>query len=132
MITPIFNSYEEISSQYPIDNIHNKYFVVSKHYENCLREVDLKIAKKEHPFGYFNEIENRWYYYQIEDRVFYEYYYTDGKIWHLGLDSWDGIYEATFPIFEKDLKNKTGTFKNLKEAEEYVEYLLSDEYITEF
>ena len=46
MKPPTFNSYEEISTQYPIDGIHNVCFSVSKHYDNCLREVDLKLAKK--------------------------------------------------------------------------------------
>ena len=132
MKTPVFNSYEEISAQYPIDGIHNVCFVVGKHYDNCLREVDLELAKKEHPSGYFDKYENRWCYYWIEDYVFYEYYYTDGKTWHLGLDSWDGIYEATIPTFGKDLKKETGIFKNLEEAKEYIEYLLSEEYITKF
>ena len=132
MKPPTFNSYEEISTQYPIDGIHNVCFSVSKHYDYCLRERDLELAKKEHSFGYFDKYENRWYYYLIENHVFYEYYYTDGKIWHLGLDSWDGIYEAIIPIFEKDLEHESGIFKNLEEAKEYIEYLLSEEYITKF
>ena len=132
MKPPTFNSYEEISTQYPIDGIHNVCFSVSKHYDNCLREIDLKLAKKEHPLGYFDKYESRWYYYLINDHVFYEYYYTDGKIWHLSLDSWDGIYEATIPIFEKDLEHESGIFKNLEEAKEYIEYLLSEEYIIKF
>lgn len=59
MKMPNFNSYEEISTQYPIDGIYNVCFIVNKHYDNCLREVDLELAKKEHPSGYFDKYESR-------------------------------------------------------------------------
>lgn len=127
-----FNSYEEISSNYPLDGIHNFYYIVDEHKFNCITEADLQILKEKYPGGYFDKDNYKYICHLINKQPFYDHYCFNGEYWYLGLDSLDGVYEAELPKYGKQFKSLLSVFKTLEEAEDYKKYLDSGEYLLEF
>lgn len=118
-----FKSFEEISSAYPLDKISNVYHSVKLDYTNVITDADMVWVKKTFPFGWFDKTENKWYFYVIETRIWYNRYVYDGETWWLGIDTWDGIIEAEEPEWgikkSKFVRHEQAIFKTLEEAEEY-------------
>lgn len=125
-----FKSYEEISKKFPLDNVHNKYYSVTRCKANCVTDADYKILKTQHPFGYMDE-DNKYIYFSIYTGTIYDHYCYNGEYWFLGLDGWDGIGNVHFPHFGKNLDYNGGIFKTYKEAEKYAKYL-AFEFLYEF
>ena len=124
-----FNSYEEISSQFPINGEVNFYYKVDLRRECCLNSNDRKFLEEKHPNGWFDSVENRWYYWNILPSLLYDsYIFNEGK-WYLAYDNWDedGFFRINIPKFgaKTDYRgNRYGVFKTLKEAEDFVKYEL--------
>lgn len=118
-----FKSFEEIKSAYPLDQISNIYHSVKLDYTNVITDADMVWVKKTFPFGWFDKAENKWYFYVIESRTWYNRYVYDGETWWLGIDTWDGIIEAEEPEWgvkkSKFVRHEQAIFKTLEEAEEY-------------
>ena len=124
-----FNSYEEISSNYPLDGINNVYYVVEECKFNCITKADLQILKEKYPDGYLDEDDYKYICHIIKKQLFYDHYCFNGRYWYLGLDSWDGVYEAELPKFGKRSKGLLNIFKTLEEAENYKKYLDSNFFL---
>lgn len=124
-----FNSYEEISSQFPINGETNFYYKVDLYREYCLNSNDRKLLEENHPNGWFDSVENRWYYWNISTCLLYDsYVFYKGK-WYLAYNDWDedGFFRINIPNFgvKRDYRgNRSGVFKTLKEAEVFIKYEL--------
>lgn len=116
----ICNSYEEISSKYPIDGKANMFFTVDRRSINVITAKDVAIAKEEKPHGYHDKISHKWYYWDILSGLWYDSYVFDGQKWYLGIDSWDGICPADEPKYGiHRILSEYGCFRTIEEAEEY-------------
>ena len=122
-MTKSFNSFEELNTAYPIEEKANTYHIVSLDYTHVITDADILWAKRTFPFGWFDKIESKWYFYIIESRTWYNRYVYDGENWWLGIDTWDGVIEADEPEWgikkSKLTRHDQAIFKTLEEAEEY-------------
>ena len=119
-----FNSFEEIKTAHPLDAEHNQSFLVHQVYHHTFTRADIDLLKKEHPDGWINKEEHRYYYYDIEVHTWYDHYLYDGEKWILGVDSWDGIQYAEEPTWgvqhTRTIKHtEYGIFKTKAEAIDY-------------
>lgn len=119
-----FNSFEEIKSAHPLDTEHNQSFLVHQVYHHVFSWADIDLLKKEHPGGWIDKEEHRYYYYDIEVHTWYDYYLYDGEKWILGVDSWDGVQYAEEPTWgvqhTRTIKRtEYGIFKTKAEAIDY-------------
>lgn len=118
-----FDSFEEISAMYPIDTEHNQSFFVRLAYQHVFSWKDVDLMKERHPDGWLDKEGHKYYYYDIQASTWYSHYLYDGEKWQLGMDSWDGIYEAEEPGWgiEKNpvFSSEHGVFKTKAEAIDY-------------
>ena len=119
-----FKSFEEISSAHPLDNKSNYYYVVGVSFCYVVTEEDRKWAQANHPYGWEDKQEHKWFFYDMVGRIWYDCYIFDGTKWTLGVDSWDGIVSADEPKWGIERANNIrrtefGVFHTLEEAEEY-------------
>lgn len=106
-MTNEFNSYEEISTQFPIDGIKQYCYITFLDSGNCITKEDLSILRQRFPYEYYYDKDDcRYYFFITTKRLIYDSYIFDGNKWYLGEDSWDGINRATFPKYgiNKDYK----------------------------
>ena len=114
-MTKYFNSFEEISAAHPIDTEHNQEFLVRLVYTHVFFQKDIDLMKEKEPDGWLDKEGHRYYYYDIQASTWYSHYLYDGEKWQLGMDSWDGIYEAEEPGWGVErstmFSSESGTFK---------------------
>ena len=118
-----FDSFEEMRAAYPLDSDHNQSFFVRLVYQHVFSWKDIDLMKEKYPDGWLDKEDHRYYYYEIQASTWYTHYIYDGEKWKLGMDSWDGIYEAEEPDggVERStmFSSEYGTFKTKAEAIEY-------------
>ena len=118
-----FDSFEEMRAAYPLDSDHNQSFFVRLVYQHVFSWKDIDLMKEKYPDGWLDKEDHRYYYYEIQASTWYTHYIYDGEKWKLGMDSWDGIYEAEEPDWGVErstmLSSEYGTFKTKAEAIDY-------------
>ena len=118
-----FDSFEEMRAAYPLDSDHNQSFFVRLVYQQVFSWKDIDLMKEKYPDGWLDKEDHRYYYYEIQASTWYTHYIYDGEKWKLGMDSWDGIYEAEEPDWGVErstmFSSEYGTFKTKAEAIDY-------------
>lgn len=109
-----FETFEEISTKYPIDGKTNVYYQAHMVVTYVLTKEDLVLAKQRFPHGRYEEKESKWIGYEVLKQTWYDSYIYDGENWRLGEDSWDGYV----PLNEDDIPHYGNLiFKTYEEAE---------------
>ena len=119
-----FNTFEEISAAHPLDPDHNQSFLVRKVYEHVLTKQDIEDARFRHPDGWLDNIDHKWFYYDIQPDTWYDHYIINDEGCFLGVETWDGIQHAEEPEWGvKQTYNyqrtEYGIFKTKAEAIDY-------------
>ena len=118
-----FNNFEEICAAHPLDTEHNQSYLVRQAYQHVFSWRDIDLMKEKYPDGWLDKEGHKYYYYDIQASTWYSHYLYDGEKWTLGMDSWDGIYEAEEPGWgiERNtmFSSEYGTFKTKAEAIDY-------------
>lgn len=118
-----FDNFEEMRAAYPLDSDHNQSFFVRLVYQHVFSGKDVDFMKEKYPDGWLDKEDHRYYYYEIQASTWYTHYIYDGEKWKLGMDSWDGIYEAEEPGWGVErgtmFSSEYGTFKTKAEAIDY-------------
>ena len=92
-----FNTYEEISTAYPIDGIANYIHIVYERKIFCKDKNDLTIARSRLPSGWYNNATQYYHGFEVSSESWYDRYVFDGEKWWVGQDTWDGIVPANKP-----------------------------------
>ena len=126
-----FNSFEEISTKYPIDGKSNMVYVAGKSYTTVYNdEYDLECARKQWPYGY----KDGFYYkfWRVLESSWYTHYIFDGQKWYLGIENFDGVQRVYGEYNYGIVSNKYGTHASFRTHEEAEEYCKTKASITTF
>lgn len=125
-----FNSFEEINKAYPLlDGSNERYYVLLN---SCyvLSTKDIELEQRIHPYGWHDEYDAKWYYFDINKSIWYDCYIFNGEIWTLGVTNWNEIIDAEEPDWGEHVFPNSrvpfASFKTLAEANDYIKRKLKE------
>ena len=126
-----FETFEEISTKYPINGESNMVYVVSKGSTTVYNdEYDLECARKMWPYGYKDGFHYKFW--KVRESHWYTHYIFDGKMWCLGIEDCDGIQEVYGEYNYGVVSNEYGTHASFRTREEAEEYCKAKASLTKF
>ena len=125
-----FNSFEEINKAYPLLDGSNERYYVFLTYSYVLSARDVELERRLHPYGWYDKDDSKWYYFDINKSIWYDYYVFDGEIWILSVSTWNGIVDAEEPEWGEHVVSHSRTpfanFKTFAEARDYAKRKLKE------